>query len=88
MYGMSVTPDQLSSLGSYIAREWGDYGYRIEGIESPTAAVSVAHVCASDGSRFDVMGDRWGNCRAVPEGLGAAQLTALVLEMHRAAVAN
>ena len=83
MYAMSVSPDQLASLGGYIAHEWGDYGYRVTGIESPTWAVSVAHVCASDGSRFDVMGDRYGNCRAVPEGLTADQLTELVLEFHR-----
>jgi len=58
-----ITPDQMSAAGSYIAHEWGDYGYRIEEIESPTSAVSVFHVVASDGSRFTVLVDKWGNAR-------------------------
>ena len=69
-YALSVSPDALASLGSFVAREWGDYGYRFEGIESPTYYVTVGHVVASDGSRFDVCVDRWGNCRSVPEGAG------------------
>ena len=60
---LSITPDQLSAAGSYISRTWGDYGYRIEAIESPTHRVSLFHVCALDGSRFTVLCDRWGNCR-------------------------
>ena len=90
---LSITPDQLSAAGSYIAREWGDYGYRIENIESPTHRVSLFHVCASDGSRFTVAADRWGNTRyqdthaftAADERLAA--LVPLVTEMHANAAA-
>jgi hypothetical protein len=60
---MSITPDQLASAGSYISREWGDYGYRIEAIESRTSTVALFRVCASDGGRFSVLTDKWGNCR-------------------------
>ena len=87
---LSITPDQLASAGGYIAHEWGDYGYRIEQIESPTHRVSLFHVCASDGSRFIVGCDRYGNCRytdsdgyETPE--RTAALAAMVSEMHAAA---
>jgi hypothetical protein len=84
---LSITPDQLSAAGSYIAHNWGDYGYRIELVESPTHRIALFHVCASDGSRFIVAGDRYGNCRytdshgyETPE--RAAALDALVTEME------
>ena len=60
---MNITPDQLATMGSYVAREWGDYGYFFEAIESPSRYVSVGHVVASDGSRFFVAVDRWSNVR-------------------------
>jgi hypothetical protein len=60
---LSVTPDQLVSLGSYVAREWGDYGYRFESIHSPNRLVTVGHVVCSDGGRFWVAVDRYGNSR-------------------------
>jgi len=53
----------MGAAAGYIAHEWGDYGYRIEGVESPTHRVSLFHVCASDGSRFTVLADKWGNCQ-------------------------
>ena len=85
---LSISPDQMSAAGSYIAHEWGDYGYRIEAIESPTHAVSLFHVCASDGSRFIVAADKWGNTGGPVESHGydtperTAALAALVKEMH------
>jgi hypothetical protein len=93
---LSITPDQLGSAGSYIAREWGDYGYRIEEIESPSARVSLFHVCASDGSRFTVLVDKWGQCRhADTHKFGGyqgterlAELMPLITEMHNAASVN
>ena len=84
---MSVTPDQMASVGSYISREWGDYGYRIEGIESPTYAVSVFRVVASDGARFSVLVDRWSNCRYLDTHNGDTGLAGLVREMHEHATA-
>ncbi len=93
MTNLSITPDQLSAAGSYIAREWGDYGYRIERIESPTRAVSLFHVVASDGGRFIVAADKWGNTGGPVGSHGydsperTAALTELVSEMHAQAVA-
>ncbi len=87
---MSITPDQLASAGSYISHEWGDYGYRIEGIETRTHAVTVFRVCASDGSRFSVLVDKWGNCRYLEQRSHDernAGLPELVAEMHAKAVA-
>jgi hypothetical protein len=90
---ISVTTDQMSAAAAYIAREWGGYGYRIELIESPTRAVSVFHVVASDGGRFIIAADTWGNTRGPVDSHGydtperAAALTALVTEMHANAVA-
>jgi hypothetical protein len=61
---LSLSPDQMASAGSYIARNWGDFGYSIEEIESPgLGRVSLFHVVANDGSRFTVLADRWGNVR-------------------------
>jgi hypothetical protein len=90
---ISVTPDQMASAGSYISREWGDYGYRIENVESPTHAVSVFHVVASDGGRFVVAVDKWGNAGGPVESHGyesperTAALAALVSDMHAKATA-
>jgi hypothetical protein len=86
---LSITPDQIASAGSYISHNWGDYGYRIEGIESPTHAVAVFHVCASDGSRFAVLADKWGNCRHLDthgHSEDDAPLGELVRDMHTNAV--
>lgn len=90
---ISVTPDQLSAAGGYISRQWGDYGYRVEEIESATARVSLFHVVASDGSRFTVLADRYGNCRDADthgtSGAGrVAVLADLISEMHAKAAAN
>lgn len=89
---LMITPDQMSAAGSYISREWGDYGYSIEQIESPTPRVSLFHVVASDGSRFIVAADRWGHCRytgshgyETPERTEA--IRSMVTEMHAAATA-
>ena len=85
---LSITVDQLASVAGYIAREWGDYGYTIEGIESPTHAVSLFHVRHSDGSRFIVAADKWGNCQKAADSPGyvsealEAELAGVVREMH------
>lgn len=79
---LSIAPDQLASAGAYISREWGDHGYRVERIESPTHAVSVFRVVASDGARFSVLVDRWSNCRYLDTHSSDDGLAALVSEMH------
>lgn len=91
---LSITPDQLAAAGSYISRTCGDHGYRIERIESPTHRVSLFHVCASDGSRFIVPVDKWGNAGKDVDSHGydtperAAALAAVVSEMHAKAAAT
>jgi hypothetical protein len=86
---LTITPDQLASAGSYIAREWGDYGYSIERIESPTRRVSMFHVVASDGARFIVLTDRYGNARHVDSnGYDSPEQTALLTRVVAAMHAN
>jgi hypothetical protein len=87
-YGGSlcVSPDQLVSGASYISREWGDYGYRIEAVESPTRAVTILRVVCTDGGRLSVLVDRWSNCRYLDTHNSDAGLAELVAEMHARAV--
>lgn len=77
---ISVTPDQLAAAGSYIAHEWGDYGYRVEEITSPTHAVSVFAIVCTDGSRFAIAADRWSNCAVLPD--DPAERTEKIRAMH------
>ena len=90
---VNVGIEQVMAAASYIQREWGDYGYRIEAVESPTRAVSLFHVVASDGGRFIVAADKWGNTGGPVGSHGydsperTAALTELVSEMHAQAVA-
>jgi hypothetical protein len=45
---MSITPGQLAVAGGYIARTWGDYGYRVEEITAALSAlVSEMHARAA-----------------------------------------
>lgn len=85
-----ITTDQMSSAAGYLTRNWGDYGYRIEKIESPTTKVSLFHVVASDGGRFAIAADKWGNCRHVDTRGHDADLPVLaelVKDMHEKASA-
>lgn len=84
---MSVTADQLSSAAGYLVRNWGDYGYRFEGIESPSGAVSVFRVVCSDGGRFSIVADKWGNCAHLDTHGGDDGLAELVSQMHAKATA-
>jgi hypothetical protein len=58
----------MGSAASCLAREWGDYGYRFTGVESPTPVVSVFTVRCSDGAEFAILADKWGNCAVAPDG--------------------
>lgn len=60
---LRITPEQLAGAGNSLAREWGGDGYVVETIESPTARVALFRVLASDGRRFTVAVDRFGNCQ-------------------------
>ena len=85
---MSVTADQMSSAASYLIRNWGDYGYRFEGIETRTFAVSVFRVSCSDGGRFSIVADKWGNTRHLDTRSSDDGLHELVMEMHANATAK
>jgi hypothetical protein len=59
--GYLVDVDALASACRYVAREWGEEsGYRCEVVGSSARRVAI-EVHASDGSRFLVAADRWGN---------------------------
>jgi hypothetical protein len=86
---MSVTADQMSSAAGYLVKNWGDYGYRFEGIETRTHAVSVFRVCCSDGGRFCIVADKWGNAQHLDTHAdNEAGLHELVTEMHANATAK
>ena len=84
----------MAAAGSYISRYYGDFAHRVENITSPTRCVSLFHVVASDGSRFIVGVDKWGNAGGVVESHGyetperTAALVALVAEMDTKASAS
>ena len=85
---MSVTADQMSSAAGYLVDNWGDYGYRFEGIESHTSAVAVFRVvCVLDGGRFSIVADKWGNTRHLDTHSSDDGLAELVAKMHANAVA-
>ena len=84
---MSVTADQMSSAAGYLVREWGDYGYRFEGIETRTYAVSVFRVVCSDGGRFAIIADKWGNTRHLDTHSSDDGLSEVIREMHEKATA-
>ena len=84
---MSVTADQMSSAAGYLVKNWGDYGYRFEAIETRTHAVSVFRVVCSDGGRFCILADKWGNARHLDTHAdNETALADLVREMHANAV--
>jgi hypothetical protein len=64
---LCVSIDQLSGAAAFIGRNWGTHGYTFTHIESPTRLVSVFDVRHSDGSRFSIVVDRYGNARELPE---------------------
>lgn len=55
--------DAMSSAASYLSREWGDnyyIGYVAQYLFT-SSVVNVFQCVASDGSRFLIYSDRWGN---------------------------
>lgn len=78
----SLTPDQLSGVAGYIAREYGAEGYRIVHIGSPLSHVATFHVVARDGSKVTLAADVWGNVKPLPDDMGEA------IDLVRAMYAN
>jgi hypothetical protein len=89
---VDIVPDALIAAGGYVNREYGATGYRIEAIEC-YGPVTAFRVRCSDGGRFFVVADRWGNCESVTcreyrdEQFDNAELLAVVADMIRKAVA-
>lgn len=70
----SFKPGTLSTIAAYVDSEYGSSGYRI----MPLAAgrhVASFQVMHSDGSRFEVMADEWGNAETLPD-LAVARMEA------------
>jgi hypothetical protein len=81
--GSLVAPGALSAAAHFVDREYGSHGYRI-GIAMSSGAVVAFEVAHSDGSRFNIIADKWGNVRTVPQDVAAAER--MFKDMHRNAV--
>jgi hypothetical protein len=61
---MRVKADAVIAAIAHLHREWGDYGYWIEKIEEieegPLRGGATIHVVHSDGSRFTISADAYG----------------------------
>lgn len=57
-----ATCTMVHAAASHLAKEWGDYGYRITNILTSGYGAAAIVICsASDGSRFGFVVDKWGN---------------------------
>jgi hypothetical protein len=81
---LDISPWQLAAAGSFIGATWGEDGYRITDIKSPTRLVSVFTVLCSDGSEVKVAVDRWGNVQDLTDADPNARVER-VHAMHREA---
>lgn len=73
-----ASTDALGAIAGHVSRNWGDYGYSIRGMRT-VGIITFALVGHSDGSRFYVMADRWGNVRdAHTEGEAIAEAERMV----------
>ncbi len=61
LFNNGTALDALASIASKVQREWGDYGYRVHGIEGHGYGSALAMVGASDGSIFYVGSTEYGN---------------------------
>lgn len=89
---VNISPDALIAAGGYVNREYGPVGYQFEAIDSH-GPITAFRVRCSDGGRFFVIVDRYGNCESVTcreykdEQFDNAELLAVVEDMIRKAVA-
>jgi hypothetical protein len=63
-YGSSC--DALFGIAGHVSREYGDYGYRAS-IIGTWQGGAIAEVRHSDGSRFLLVADRYGNVARVAD---------------------
>ncbi len=74
--GWSATTDQMGAAVGYLSREWGDHGYRIKQDDRP----GVFECSHSDGSRFYISADAYGNTADVPDSTTASRRTAYTVD--------
>lgn len=65
-YTTSADAGAVAACAAYVEREWPEARYVVR-IVGACRAVALLHVTATDGSRFGVVGDRWGQAWQVPE---------------------
>lgn len=75
--GWSATTDQMGAAVGYLSREWGDHGYRIKQDDRP----GVFECSHSDGSRFYISADAYGNTADVPDSTTASRKQASAPEI-------
>lgn len=79
-----AAPDALSAAASYVGREYGHHGYRI-GHAQTFLGVAVFEVVASDGARFNIAADRWGNVSPLADDDTIAEVIAQMARQANAA---
>lgn len=65
--GSAIRPEALAAISSYVSHEYGTTGYVVETITGYRRSVALAVVAHSDGSRFAVIADEWGNAETMPD---------------------
>ena len=58
---MAVTPGAMIGAAMHVEHEYGMSGYRLEVIAAGLLGEGEFLVSASDGSRFEIIVDRYGN---------------------------
>ena len=78
-----VSPDTMATAGRYLAREWGEHGYRLAVEAVDSAGVAVFMATSSDGGRWRFMVDRWGNVADLPDRRTYADAVNAYVEWNR-----
>lgn len=86
--GNLAAPEAMLAAASHVSNEYGHYGYRL-GLsdEVSVPAVYVFEVVCSDGSRFNLVVDKYGNVQRIPDGTSREGAIELIREMARGALA-
>jgi hypothetical protein len=66
-------PDALQAAARLVDDEWGGHGY-VMGIARGDGTVAIFEVVHFDGSRFNIVADKYGNARPVSEDADAARV--------------
>lgn len=83
-HALFVSPDTMATAGRYLAREWGEHGYRLAVEAADYAGTAVFVAASSDGGRWRFMVDRWGNVADLPDRRDYADAVNAYVEWNRA----